>query len=116
VIGIDGRLYLAHVIAFVIVTGTWPVGVVDHRNGDGTDNRWTNLRDVSHAVNVQNVRKARATSQSGMLGVARHRNGRYRATIVVGGKQRHLGYFDTPEQAHAAYVTAKRELHPGCTL
>lgn len=36
--------------------------------------------------------------------------------ITVDGKQRHLGVYQTPELAHAAYVDAKRKFHPGCTI
>ncbi len=116
VIGIDRRLYLAHVIAWVIKSGAWPVGEIDHRDTNGRNNRWENLRDVSHAVNMQNSRSARINNRAGLLGVTAHPNGRFRATIVIAKKQKHLGYHDTPDQAHQAYLKAKRELHEGCTL
>lgn len=89
---------------------------IDHRDTNGMNNRWLNLRDIPHAINMQNSRKARSVNRSGLLGVSAHKNGRFRATIVVGGRQKHLGYHDTPEQAHQAYVNEKRALHPGCTL
>ena len=40
----------------------------------------------------------------------------YTAVVTLAGKREHLGMFATPEAAHAAYVEAKRRLHPGCTL
>jgi hypothetical protein len=45
------------------------------------------------------------------LGADRHK-GRWRSSIGVGGKKKHLGYFDTAEEAHAAHVQAKIKLHP----
>jgi hypothetical protein len=116
VVGVGGRLYLAHVVAWVMQTGSWPRAEVDHINCTPDDNRWANLRDVSHGINSQNVRRARKSNRLGLLGVSAHSNGRFRATIVLGGKQRHLGYHATAEQAQGAYLEAKRRLHEGCTL
>ena len=116
IVGVDRRLRMAHIIVWTMCTGQLPSGDIDHRNGIGTDNRLENLRDVSHAVNNQNERRARSQNRCGFLGVAAHRNGRFRSTINVGGKQTHLGYFATAESAYAAYVVAKRQLHEGCML
>lgn len=106
----------AHRLAFLLMTGAMPAGDVDHINGSRADNRWCNLRAVSRAVNMQNLRKAHKDSQTGILGVTRHR-GRYRAQIGIGGKLKYLGLYDCPKLAHAAYVAHKRLLHPeGNTL
>jgi len=114
-IKVDGRLYMAHRLAWLHVYAVWPVGSVDHINGVGTDNRIANLRDVDHSTNMQNQRRANYDSKSGLLGVAPHGNN-FRARIQLAGKQRHLGTFSTAEEAHAAYIAAKREIHAGCTL
>ena len=112
-----GSTYSAHRLAWAYVTGDWPDGEVDHWNGVRHDNRWTNLRDVTHRANCENKRSANTRNKLGVLGVSKHhRSERYRASINVGGKITRLGWFDTPELAHQAYVTAKRELHAGCTL
>lgn len=115
VICFRGRLLLAHRVAFVFMTGSWPEFDVDHINGQKADNRWVNLRDVRRAVNVQNRRSATNESKTGMLGVVKVGR-RYQASIGVNGKTKKLGYFDSPEEAASAYVSAKRELHIGCTL
>ena len=96
--------------------GEWPADEVDHINGDSTDNRLCNLRSVSREVNQENIRRAKRNSKTGLLGVMHTRGGKYRSAIRVRGVFHHLGHFDTAEQAHAAYVEAKRRLHEGCTL
>ena len=97
--------------------GTWPENQIDHINGVRHDNRIDNLRDVLQSTNAQNQRKPSATNKCGFLGVNFHKcSNRWIAQIHVQGKKKHLGLFDTPKEAHEAYVTAKRELHEGCTI
>jgi hypothetical protein len=116
-IKVDGFPYSSHRLAFLYVTGAWPQFEVDHINGDRADNRWENLRDVTANTNQQNVRGARCTSRTGVLGVSRVTKGQgYLARISLGGKRVHLGCFPTQEAAHDAYLAAKRKLHEGCTL
>lgn len=116
-IGIDGRIYSAHRLAFLWVTGQWPVYAVDHVDGDGSNNRWSNLRDVSPRVNAQNKRAAMSNNKTGFLGVfKRGDKPNYKAQIKADGKLIYLGTFATAEDAHAAYLAAKRKLHVGNTL
>ena len=114
---IDGRSYQAHRLAFLYMTGKWPSEDVDHINGCRTDNRWINLRDVPHSINTENRHRASISNKVGLLGVSmHHRSARFRARIRTDGKLIQLGWFDTPEEAHAAYLNAKREIHVGCTI
>lgn len=114
---IDGKTYAAHRLAFLYMTGQWPQYEIDHINGVRSDNRWENLRDIEHATNTENTHRARITNHVGLLGVsAHHLSARYRARIRTQGKLIQLGWFDTPQEAHAAYVTAKRSIHVGCTI
>jgi len=115
---VDDVLYAAHRLAWFYMKGEWPRGEIDHRNGIRDDNRWKNLRDGSHGQNQQNRRRTNKNNLSGgLLGVTRPKNCiRFQAKIVVDGKERYIGSFPTPEEAHAAYLKAKRELHPGCTI
>lgn len=115
VITIDYRAYPAHRIAWLLVYGEWPKGDIDHINGVRDDNRIVNLRDVSRSVNIQNQRKPRRGNSSGKLGVSR-RGARFEAQISVKGKDIHLGIFDSPDDAHDAYIQAKRKYHEGCTI
>lgn len=109
-IWIDGEPYLAHRLALFYVYGCWPKNDVDHINGVRTDNRLQNLREVDRGLNMQNQRRARSDNSTGFLGVVPNRK-RFSAQIRTEGKTRCLGTYDTPEQAHDAYVKAKRVLH-----
>ncbi|MDX3877644.1 HNH endonuclease [Achromobacter denitrificans] len=116
-IGIDGKKYAAHRLAFLYMTGTLPTEEVDHRNGVRDDNRFSNLRLVSHEQNMQNEVRARHQNKSGFLGVSWVPGAKaYRADISMKGKTVRLGTFPTAEEAHAAYVAAKRQHHAGSTL
>lgn len=110
-----GRIYLEHRLAFVLMDGRWPAAHVDHINGDKSDNRWANLREASPRLNAENKRRATRANKVGALGVTKSGSG-FAASIGSRGHKHHLGVFATAEDAHAAYVDAKRRLHEGCTL
>jgi len=110
-IRIDGKLYLAHRVAWLMVTGEWPIMDIDHRNGDAGDNRFANLRLASVAENNRNI-GVQKNSSTGFKGVHFFKaTGKYQAHITFNRKRKHLGYYDTPEEAHAAYCKASAELH-----
>lgn len=109
------RIY-AHVLAWFYMTGEWPTQDVDHINRIKGDNRWENLRQLPRRENQQNRTQAMSNNTTGLLGaypMKRSKTGRFFSTIFVDGSAKYLGSFDTAEQAHAAYLAAKRELHPG---
>ena len=110
-----GASLLGHRIAWAIHYDKWPQKHIDHINGDRADNRIANLREVTNAINCQNKRKPLPKNKTGLLGVT-FQAGAYRAAVMVNRKQHHLGRFKTAEEAHAAYVEAKRRMHEGCTL
>lgn len=112
VIVMGRKAYKAHRLAWLMQTGTWPAGEIDHINGEKSDNRLCNLRDVTKAVNLQNLRKPTARNKTGFLGVSKCRKG-FQASIKLNNKSIHIGRFDTAESAHAAYIEAKRFLHRG---
>lgn len=114
-IGIKAKIYKAHRLAWLYMTGEWPKGLIDHINGDKSDNRFANLRVVDESGNSQNIRKPNIRNKSGYMGVIKYYN-QWRANITINNKTQWLGDFATPEEAHAAYLAAKRKHHDACTI
>jgi hypothetical protein len=81
-----------------------PDGVlIDHVDGDGLNNRKKNLRFATHQENMKN-RKLSLNSTCGYKGVCFEKyNCKWRARIGINGKQKHLGYYETKEDAAKAY-------------
>lgn len=116
-ISVDGWRESCHRLAFLYMNGQLPSGDVDHINRNRTDNRWANLRDVSRSVNMQNRVKANKNSTSGFLGVSWSKTAKkFEACIKIDGKKKYLGLFEGAEEAHQAYLKAKRKYHEGNTL
>lgn len=100
----QGASYLAQRIIWKMVTGFDPEGSVDHIDGVKNNNRWGNLRDVTHDQNMWNA-KLFHNNTSGYRGVSFiQSHGMWRAAISVNGKKKHIGYFESAEAAHAAFV------------
>ena len=102
---VDGTRLLEHRIIYEMHNGSIPEGMqIDHINGVKDDNRIENLRVVTSSENNQNRRQAK--------GFIFHKlTGKFMAQIRVGGKQIYLGLHDTPVDARAAYLRAKRKYH-----
>jgi hypothetical protein len=111
-LSIDDVKYKAHRIAWLIAHGSLPKIDIDHINGDRSDNRISNLRAVSRQINLQNMRHANRLNKSGLLGVSPNHK-RWAASIRINGKKKHIGTFDTPNEAQAAYAFEKAVAHEG---
>jgi hypothetical protein len=114
-IRVGGKTHKAHRLAWLYMTGEWPDDMIDHKNGARADNKFDNLRQADRAINSQNLRAARRDNTLGVLGVSRYGR-RFIARIMRDGRQDYIGAFATAEEAHAAYVLAKRAVHPGNRL
>ena len=113
-ISLQNHLWGAHRLAWLYVYGRWPYGVIDHINGRPADNRISNLRDVSQAVNLQNQRTPKRGSKTGVVGVSWDKKRcKYYAQISLNGRSYKLGRFDTLNEARDAYLAAKKKLHGG---
>lgn len=101
-----GRKYYAHRVVWALCNGEWPPEQVDHINGDRSDNRIRNLRAVSKNENCRNICIPK-TNTSGVLGVRWSKAaGKWCARLKTGGKDVHLGLFDTIEAAAQARAAA----------
>jgi HNH endonuclease len=92
IIGVNKKQYRAHRLAFLYMTGNIPLFDTDHINGMRSDNRWENLRSVDRVENSRNM-GMRGTNTSGACGVEKHQ-GKWRARIMVNGKNVHIGCYD----------------------
>lgn len=101
-----GRLYYAHRLAWLYVTGEWPADELDHRDLDRANNRWRNLRPATHLQNAQNgpMRKRNVARVKGVWWNPRKR--KWEASIMANRKRHWLGLFDSRKEAHSAYRTA----------
>ena len=101
--GFGGKNYKAHRVVFYLTHGYWPT-LVDHIDGDRSNNRPDNLRDASLEVNAQN-------RLAGGCSFDKY-SGKWKAYISFEGKQITLGRFPSKAWARQAYLNAKREYHP----
>lgn len=101
----------AHRVAWALSNGRWPAGVVDHIDGNASNNALANLRECSLRQNQFN-RVACKRNRLGMKGVSWLPGKRkFRAAIRINGKQTHLGLFADAESAHAVYRAAAEKHH-----
>lgn len=90
---IDGKLYYSHRIAWLYMTGFLPIDQIDHIDGDGTNNRYLNLREVSDADNHKNQKKYISNS-SGITGISWNSNaGKWQCSIQSSNKSIYLGLY-----------------------
>jgi hypothetical protein len=104
-LNLDRRFLLCHRVVWAILKREDPLELqIDHINENKQDNKIANLRKVTNRQNKCN--------QKGAKGYYFHkRHKKWDALINVNGKKKHLGYFDTEQQAREAYLRAKEKLH-----
>ena len=108
-IGLDGKSYAAHRLAWLYVHGCHPENYIDHIDGNPRNNKFENLREATNKQNQEN-QKQHSSNSTGYRGVTFHKGvNKYQAQVGHHGKLIYLGLFETLEQAANA-VREKREI------
>ncbi len=96
---VDNKEYRAHRLAWLYMTGVMPTGIVDHKNHNKSDNRWDNLREVTHQENCKNM-PLYENNISGSIGIYWHKRDKHWVAFVhVDGRKKHLGCFKDKSDA-----------------
>ena len=103
---IEGKKYfiIGHRLAWFLYYGHLPVNSIDHIDGDRSNNKIDNLRDVTHQQNQWNHTKAKGYSWN-------KKSNKFQSRIKINGKLKHIGFFDTEQEARNAYLKAKEIYH-----
>jgi hypothetical protein len=112
------RQYQLHRVVWLFEKGAWPKYEIDHIDGNRSNNHISNLRDVTHSVNLQNKKSVNKSNRSsGLLGVSWNKSvAKWQASICLNGSAKYLGVFDSAIEAHETYLHHKRKIHVGCTI
>jgi hypothetical protein len=111
VIGVMGKNYLAHHLAWLYMTGDWPEMDIDHKDGDRSNNAFSNLRLATKRQNQWN-KAISPLNSSGEKGVSFDKSTqKWRGQVGLGDKRVHVGLFKTKEEATAAVRERRQELH-----
>lgn len=111
-INVDRKRYRLHQLIFFYHHGYLTDGkYIDHIDGNPSNNRIENLREVTASQNLMNS-KLSAGSTSGVKGVHWYKSkNKYQVHVTLNSKTIHLGYFDTIEEAEAAAIAGREKYH-----
>ncbi len=111
IIGINGIYYTAGSLAWLYVTGEWPVNQISHFDGDSSNTKFANLRDAPHLISFKQ-RRPRCEKSSKYIGVHwRKDKSMWQAMIRLDGKTKHIGYFRKEKDAASAHKTFRKQVH-----
>lgn len=106
---VDGVSYQTHRLAWLYMTGEWPPTLIDHRDMDRRNNRWSNLRLATKSQNGANGTKKK-NNRSGFKGVFKETyTGKWKASITVNRRLISLGRYDCPAAAHFAVIVGSEK-------
>ena len=109
--GFNNKVYLIHRLIYIMHHGDIPEGmVIDHRDGDKTNNRIENLQAISH-MNNSRKQKLHKQNKSGYRGCRKIGEGQYRAQISINGTNHYIGTFSTMDDAARAYNGVARIIY-----
>ena len=102
--GRKGRRFMVHRVIWALVTGAWPVQLLDHKDLNRANNRWRNLRPATYGENAQNNHATGVYWQK--------RSKRFVVTVWLNGRHNYGGCFADFDKAKDAHAKLKAELHP----
>lgn len=105
---IYGKHYKIHRLIWLYIFGIWPAGVLDHIDGNKSNNCLSNLRDTNQMINGTNRTKLNKNNTSGYMGVYRDKK-KWNAEIIYLGEKFRLGSYNTPEEANEALIAFREE-------
>lgn len=106
-----GSQYRRSRVAWLLMTGEWPMQDIDHKDRDTVNDRWDNLRSATESENMANA-KVRCDNTSGARGVSwNFRLGSWHVRVNVDRQLYHIGYFDDFDEAVRARDEAAAKLH-----
>lgn len=89
-----GKKYYAHRLAYLYITGIWPPVIIDHEDGDGLNNTWTNIKQATYQENSKNREMSRA-NKTGCMGVTFSKERKkWIVKVNISGRSVQLGSFD----------------------
>jgi HNH endonuclease len=95
-----GKAFEVHRLIWLYMTGEWPKYLIDHKDQNGINNKWENLREADRSQNARNS-AVRKDNQMGMRGIIRVKDG-FRVEIMHRLKSYRLGVYTTEAEARAA--------------
>lgn len=108
-----GKDYLAHRLVWMMAKKEYPPKEIDHRDGDGLNNRPDNLRDGTFLNSLN--RRRYSNNTSGVSGIIWHSlSGKWQVYPQVKGKRKSLGLFSNLDEALKVLLEF-RESHPEIT-
>ena len=107
-IGICGKHYLAHRLAWFYVHGAWPQNLIDHKNGNKADNRLINLREATHSQNLCNARGRHSSRKGVYWDRARSK---WKVTVGINNSTKNIGRYDRFCTAVKARAEAEKKIH-----
>lgn len=112
---VNQKFYLLHRLAWLYVYGKWP-NVIDHIDGNPSNNSIKNLRNVTQSKNTQNITKAKRNKKySELIGAQWCKQAKkWKTSIVLNGHTKFLGFYKTPELASIAYKEASKKRWDDC--
>lgn len=109
-IQIDYQLHLAHRLAFLFMEGCFPKENVDHRDGNPSNNCWSNLRECTQKQNIQNSLGS-GKFYKNVYFTKGPRKKPFNVKVEVEGRPKSFGYYATPEEANEVAIILRREIH-----